>query len=154
MVTDSDHLLLQADHSIALDKLDPTLDFLAGTAAGISGLVVGFPFDTGECNRAQLVAPGPVLVESHKVKYRFQNPSPNARYRSTFHALVTIAREERLHGLFKGISSPLVRRAVRHRRLLPLLLLQAERIEVPYALPDLMGPQHPPLPMNRLLPRS
>lgn len=28
-------------------KLDPTLDFLAGTAAGISGLVVGFPFDTG-----------------------------------------------------------------------------------------------------------
>ncbi|KAF8470283.1 carnitine/acyl carnitine carrier [Russula ochroleuca] len=67
--------------------LDPTLDFLAGTAAGISGLVVGFPFDT--------------------VKYRFQNPSPNARYRSTFHALVTITREERLHGLFKGISSPL-----------------------------------------------
>jgi hypothetical protein len=28
-------------------KLDPTLDFFAGTAAGISGLVVGFPFDTG-----------------------------------------------------------------------------------------------------------
>jgi hypothetical protein len=28
-------------------KLDPTLDFLAGTAAGISGLLVGFPFDTG-----------------------------------------------------------------------------------------------------------
>ncbi|KAF8493017.1 carnitine/acyl carnitine carrier [Russula emetica] len=69
------------------DNLDPTLDFLAGTAAGISGLVVGFPLDT--------------------VKYRFQNPSPNARYRSTFHALVTIARGERLHGLFKGISSPL-----------------------------------------------
>jgi hypothetical protein len=52
MVTDSDHLLLQVDHGIiALDKPDPTLDFLAGTAAGISGLVVGFPFDTGECNR-------------------------------------------------------------------------------------------------------
>ena len=30
------------------DTLDPTLDFLAGTVAGISGLVVGFPFDTGE----------------------------------------------------------------------------------------------------------
>jgi hypothetical protein len=30
------------------DPLDPTLDFLAGTAAGVSGLVVGFPFDTGE----------------------------------------------------------------------------------------------------------
>jgi len=30
------------------DKLDPTLDFFAGTAAGVSGLIVGFPFDTGE----------------------------------------------------------------------------------------------------------
>lgn len=28
-------------------ELDPTLDFLAGTVAGVSGLVVGFPFDTG-----------------------------------------------------------------------------------------------------------
>jgi hypothetical protein len=46
-----------------------------------------------------------------KVKYRFQNPSPTARYHSTFHALTTITREERLHGLYKGISSPLVRRA-------------------------------------------
>ncbi|KAF8270714.1 mitochondrial carrier domain-containing protein [Lactarius quietus] len=68
-------------------ELDPTLDFLAGTAAGVSGLVVGFPFDT--------------------VKYRFQNPAPNVQYRSTFHALATITREERLRGLFKGISSPL-----------------------------------------------
>ncbi|KAI0285638.1 mitochondrial carrier domain-containing protein [Russula brevipes] len=68
-------------------KLDPTLDFLAGTAAGVSGLIVGFPFDT--------------------VKYRFQNPAPNVRYRSTFHALATITRQERLRGLYKGISSPL-----------------------------------------------
>ncbi|KAI9458359.1 mitochondrial carrier [Lactarius psammicola] len=68
-------------------ELDPTLDFLAGTVAGVSGLVVGFPFDT--------------------VKYRFQNPAPNVQYRSTFHALTTITREERLRGLFKGISSPL-----------------------------------------------
>ncbi|KAN0132758.1 Mitochondrial carrier domain containing protein [Lactarius tabidus] len=68
-------------------ELDPTLDFLAGTVAGVSGVVVGFPFDT--------------------VKYRFQNPAPNAQYRSTFHALATITREERLRGLFKGISSPL-----------------------------------------------
>ena len=29
-------------------ELDPTLDFVAGTVAGVSGLVVGFPFDTGE----------------------------------------------------------------------------------------------------------
>ncbi|KAI9440879.1 carnitine/acyl carnitine carrier [Lactarius indigo] len=68
-------------------ELDPTLDFLAGTVAGVSGIVVGFPFDT--------------------VKYRFQNPAPNVQYRSTLHALTTITREERLRGLFKGISSPL-----------------------------------------------
>ncbi|KAH9958833.1 mitochondrial carrier domain-containing protein [Russula dissimulans] len=68
-------------------KLDPTLDFFAGTAAGVSGITVGFPFDT--------------------VKYRFQNPSSNVQYRSTFHALASITREERLRGLFKGISSPL-----------------------------------------------
>ncbi len=37
-----------SDHNIVSDKLDPTLDFLPGTAAGVSGLVVGFPFDTGE----------------------------------------------------------------------------------------------------------
>ncbi|KAG5734752.1 hypothetical protein E4T56_gene15468 [Termitomyces sp. T112] len=35
-------------------ELDPTVDFVAGTAAGISGLVVGFPLDTGKC------APDPV----------------------------------------------------------------------------------------------
>ena len=32
----------------AVLELDPTLDFIAGTVAGVSGLVVGFPFDTGE----------------------------------------------------------------------------------------------------------
>lgn len=40
-------------HSVA-DHLDPTLDFLAGTAAGVSGITVGFPFDTGELNPLQV----------------------------------------------------------------------------------------------------
>ncbi|KAI0297462.1 mitochondrial carrier domain-containing protein [Multifurca ochricompacta] len=44
---------------------------------------------------------------NRNVKYRFQNPSRSVRYRSTFHALMTITREEHLRGLFKGISSPL-----------------------------------------------
>ena len=39
-------------HTNHKDHLDPTLDFLAGTTAGVSGLVVGFPFDTGELNSA------------------------------------------------------------------------------------------------------
>ncbi|KAH7920911.1 carnitine/acyl carnitine carrier [Leucogyrophana mollusca] len=68
--------------------LNPTIDFIAGTVAGIAGLLVSHPFDT--------------------VKVRFQNPDTSAKYRSTFHALVTIAREERFRGLYKGVTSPLV----------------------------------------------
>ncbi|KAA1470274.1 mitochondrial carrier [Dentipellis sp. KUC8613] len=67
--------------------LDPTLDFFAGTVAGVAALLVGHPFDT--------------------VKVRFQNPATASKYRSTFHAFATIAREERVLGLYKGVTSPL-----------------------------------------------
>ncbi|KII86045.1 hypothetical protein PLICRDRAFT_178337 [Plicaturopsis crispa FD-325 SS-3] len=67
--------------------LDPTVDFIAGTVAGMAGLVVGFPFDT--------------------VKVRFQSPQVSQKYRSTAQALATIVREERFLGLYKGITSPL-----------------------------------------------
>ncbi|KNZ74994.1 Mitochondrial carnitine/acylcarnitine carrier protein CACL [Termitomyces sp. J132] len=73
-------------------ELDPTVDFVAGTAAGISGLVVGFPLDT--------------------VKVRFQNPQTAAKYRSTLDAVSTIIREERFFGLYKGITSPLASSAL------------------------------------------
>lgn len=43
------------------------------------------------------------------MKVRFQSPATQARYRSTFHAITTIVREERFLGLYKGIYSPLVR---------------------------------------------
>ncbi|TRM68390.1 mitochondrial carrier domain-containing protein [Schizophyllum amplum] len=75
-----------SDNDTAL-KLNPTVDFLAGTISGVAGLVVGYPFDT--------------------VKVRFQTPEFRHRYRSTFHALATIVREERFVGLFKGIMSPI-----------------------------------------------
>ncbi|KAF8888068.1 mitochondrial carrier domain-containing protein [Infundibulicybe gibba] len=65
--------------------LDPTLDFIAGTIAGIAGVVAGFPFDT--------------------VKVRFQSPEISGRYRSTAHAFITIVREEKFVGLYKGIMS-------------------------------------------------
>lgn len=71
------------------------------------------------------------------MKYRFQNPSPNVRYLSTFHALATIAREERLRGLFKGISSPLVRLAILPTgKLYPPSFFkhEAERISIPCCL--------------------
>ncbi|KAL1742899.1 mitochondrial carrier domain-containing protein, partial [Schizophyllum fasciatum] len=73
-------------------KLNPTVDFLAGNISGIAGLVVGYPFDT--------------------VKVRFQTPEYRARYRSTFDALATIVREERVAGLFKGIMSPIATAAL------------------------------------------
>lgn len=43
------------------------------------------------------------------VKVRFQTPEIHAKYRSTFDALATIIRDERFSGLYKGITSPLVR---------------------------------------------
>ncbi|KAF9529022.1 mitochondrial carrier domain-containing protein [Crepidotus variabilis] len=70
-----------------VQALNPTIDFIAGTIAGMASLVVGFPFDT--------------------VKVRFQSPDMAGRYRSTAHALSTIVKEERLSGLYKGIASPL-----------------------------------------------
>lgn len=68
-------------------KLSPTVDFVAGTFAGIAGLAVGYPLDT--------------------VKVRFQNTATAHRYRSVAHALATIVREERVRGLYKGITSPM-----------------------------------------------
>lgn len=29
-------------------KIDPVVDFVAGTLAGMAGLVIAFPFDTGK----------------------------------------------------------------------------------------------------------
>ncbi|EJD48165.1 mitochondrial carrier [Auricularia subglabra TFB-10046 SS5] len=68
-------------------KLSPAVDFAAGTFAGIAGLAVGYPLDT--------------------VKVRFQNAATAHRYRSIAHALATIVREERVGGLYKGITSPM-----------------------------------------------
>lgn len=43
------------------------------------------------------------------MKVRFQSPEIASKYRSTFQAIATIVREERFIGLYKGITSPLVR---------------------------------------------
>lgn len=67
--------------------LDPTTDFIAGTIAGIAGLLIAHPFDT--------------------VKVRLQHPDLSSRYHSVSHAFATIIKEERFIGLFKGIASPL-----------------------------------------------
>ncbi|KAI0765591.1 mitochondrial carrier [Trametes elegans] len=69
--------------------ISPALDFFAGTVAGMAALTVGYPFDT--------------------VKVRFQNPQIASKYRSTLHAFLTIVREERIRGLYRGIAAPMVR---------------------------------------------
>jgi len=46
---------------------------------------------------------------SQLVKVRFQDPVLSTKYNSTYNAITTIVREERFIGLFKGITSPLVR---------------------------------------------
>ncbi|TBU39319.1 mitochondrial carrier [Dichomitus squalens] len=70
-----------------LRQISPALDFLAGTVAGMAAVVVGYPFDT--------------------VKVRFQSPQIASKYRSTLHAILTIIREERMRGLYRGIAAPL-----------------------------------------------
>ncbi|KAF8757774.1 Mitochondrial carrier [Rhizoctonia solani] len=62
-------------------SIGPITDFVAGTVGGMVGLAVGFPFDT--------------------------TPRDMNRYRNGVTALVKIIREERVAGLFKGISSPM-----------------------------------------------
>ncbi|CDZ98022.1 Mitochondrial carrier protein [Phaffia rhodozyma] len=66
----------------------PVLDFFAGTAGGVAGVVVGHPFDT--------------------VKVRFQNPAFSGQYTSTFAALRLIAKKEKFRGLYRGVVSPII----------------------------------------------
>ncbi|OCF33700.1 carnitine/acyl carnitine carrier [Kwoniella heveanensis CBS 569] len=65
----------------------PAIDFTAGVIAGAAGLVVGQPFDV--------------------VKVRYQTPQYAGRYTSTFGALGAIVKEEKVKGLFKGVTSPM-----------------------------------------------
>ncbi|KAK4055933.1 hypothetical protein OIO90_002926 [Microbotryomycetes sp. JL221] len=81
-------------------EISPTLDFVAGTVAGVASVVVGQPFDV--------------------VKVRLQcTPSlstPTTRIRSTttiptvtaMSAVRSILQQENVRGLFKGVTSPML----------------------------------------------
>ncbi|KAF8840379.1 hypothetical protein BDN67DRAFT_646140 [Paxillus ammoniavirescens] len=96
---------------VAVD-LDPTVDFIAGTAAGthfgVASIAVS-PFHFGR--NSDVITLGVVgLLVAHPfdtVKVRFQNPAIYSKYNSTFNAFSTIVREERFQGLYKGVVSPL-----------------------------------------------
>ncbi|KAI5767806.1 SLC25A29 [Gulo gulo luscus] len=65
------------------------LDFLAGCAGGVAGVLVGHPFDT--------------------VKVRLQVQSPEKpQYRGTLHCFQSIIKQESVLGLYKGLGSPLM----------------------------------------------
>ncbi|XP_036267544.1 mitochondrial basic amino acids transporter isoform X2 [Pipistrellus kuhlii] len=65
------------------------LDFLAGCAGGVAGVLVGHPFDT--------------------VKVRLQVQSlEKPQYRGTMHCFQSIIKQESVLGLYKGLGSPLM----------------------------------------------
>ncbi|XP_008152994.1 mitochondrial basic amino acids transporter isoform X2 [Eptesicus fuscus] len=65
------------------------LDFLAGCAGGVAGVLVGHPFDT--------------------VKVRLQVQSlEKPQYRGTVHCFQSIIKQESVLGLYKGMGSPLM----------------------------------------------
>ncbi|XP_058147681.1 mitochondrial basic amino acids transporter isoform X2 [Dasypus novemcinctus] len=65
------------------------LDFLAGCAGGVAGVLVGHPFDT--------------------VKVRLQVQSAEkAQYRGTVHCFQSIIKQESVLGLYRGLGSPLM----------------------------------------------
>ncbi|WFD34582.1 hypothetical protein MCUN1_001423 [Malassezia cuniculi] len=74
------------------------VEFLAGTAGGVASVLVGHPFDTIKTRLQAQVA------HSHELAPLRAAP----RYTSAFHALATILREERVVGLFRGVTSPMI----------------------------------------------
>ena len=72
--------------------------------AGVAAVVVGFPFDTGNAALSFALFVAYIL----SVKVRYQAATASRSYRSTFHALLTILREERLGGLYRGVFAPIV----------------------------------------------
>ena len=75
----------------------------------MAGLVFGFPFDTGACTISLSWQSTLTSLDRAAVKVRFQSPAVAGKYDTTFGAIATIVREERFVGLYKGITSPLVR---------------------------------------------
>lgn len=72
--------------------LDAGADFFAGWVGGCAGVLVSHPFDTVK-----------VRLQSQSV-----DPSSVRHYRGTWHCLVDTVKHEKFHGLFKGMSSPLL----------------------------------------------
>lgn len=103
------------------------VDFVAGTVAGIASLLTGHPFDTVKTRlQAQPVIPsnvssaalGPQLTPSSALlatSSRFQTHASVSQppiYTSATHAFRLIVKQERIAGLYKGVTSPMLGVAV------------------------------------------
>lgn len=110
-----------ADPGLVAVELDPRIDLFAGSVAGTytSEFKPFSPEFHKQASRPSLWAFPSTPVSQDKqhrlirltldtVKVRLQHPEVASRYRSVWHAFTTIIREERVRGLFRGISSPLV----------------------------------------------
>lgn len=112
------------------------VDFVAGTVAGIASLLTGHPFDTVKTRlQAQPVMPG-IPTSSISTRSSLAGPStalltaahdtqphvpssliasrhgPPPIYSSATHAFRLIVKEERIAGLYKGVTSPMLGVAV------------------------------------------
>jgi solute carrier family 25 (mitochondrial carnitine/acylcarnitine transporter), member 20/29 len=103
-------------------KSDPIVDYVSGAIAGSSNIVVGYPFDTGElpnaCEEGTLCGRRPCWLTVHTahpsqfsppctaVKVRLQAKA--CPYSGPWQCFTSIARNEGVKGVFRGLSSPLV----------------------------------------------
>ncbi|PWN45375.1 mitochondrial carrier [Ceraceosorus guamensis] len=91
----------------------PLVDFIAGTAGGVASLLAGHPFDTvktrlqtqSSAAQASYAAPAFPQEGAH-------DGSARRTYRSATHAFRVIVQDEKLFGLYKGVTSPMLGVAV------------------------------------------
>ncbi|CEH19576.1 Mitochondrial carrier protein [Ceraceosorus bombacis] len=91
----------------------PLVDFIAGTAGGVGSLLAGHPFDTvktrlqtqSSAAQASYAAPAFPQEGAH-------DGSARRTYRSATHAFRVIVQDEKLFGLYKGVTSPMLGVAV------------------------------------------
>lgn len=120
--------LITSVHTVALD---PRVDLFAGSVAGtnssqtdhsieLSGYMYRYrcphswvPIRHWSVSANRIPCHSYVVADIFHlrivVKVRLQNPEFASRYNSVWHAFTTIVRKERVQGLFRGITSPLVR---------------------------------------------
>ncbi|KAJ3021251.1 UNVERIFIED_CONTAM: hypothetical protein HDU68_009720 [Siphonaria sp. JEL0065] len=77
------------------------IDFVAGTIGGAAGVVVGHPLDTVK----YVIA---ILVCVVRLQTQAMTAVSQRKYSGIVNCVMTILREEKIRGLYKGMASPIV----------------------------------------------